>query len=144
MLIIGMKHLNIYELQNTISRKKQNRTNIYESVLHKCHIKIRNATEREKYECVFDVPEYVVGLPLFNLNHCIDFLVKQLQNNGFKVYYHFPKLLHITWYPHTEEKDNAIEYEAKDNPTSSVDDTSLLLHYIPYKNDKGKFTLNID
>lgn len=141
-----MKHLNIFELQNTISRKKQHRTNIYESVLHKCHIKIKSAANQERYECIFDVPNYVVGLPLFNINECIDFILNQLTDNGFKVYYHFPKLLHITWYP---QKEGLLEH--KPSPGSSTissvinnEDPALLLHYIPYKNDKGKFTLNID
>ena len=46
-----MKQLNIFELQNSINKKKQNRTNVYESVLEKCHMKIQTAANKEKYEC---------------------------------------------------------------------------------------------
>ena len=129
-----MKQLNIFELQNSINKKKQNRTNVYESVLEKCHMKIQTAANKEKYELFYDVPQYVVGLPLFNINECIDFIVKQLTNNGFVVNYHFPKILHISWFPHKEEIS-----VKKDECTPA-----LLMHYIPYKNDKGKFTLNVD
>ena len=46
-----MKQLNIFELQNSIHQKKQHRVNVYESVLGKCHSKIRIAAKKEKYDC---------------------------------------------------------------------------------------------
>ena len=129
-----MKQLNIFELQNSINKKKQNRTQIYENVLEKCHLKIKTAANQEKYECIYDVPQYIVGLPLYNINECMDFIINQLNENGFKVVYHFPKFLHISWYP---PKEKTIQTEIKEDP-------ALLMHYIPYKNEKGKFTLNVD
>jgi len=129
-----MKQLNIFELQNSINKRKQNRTQIYESVLEKCHMKIKAAAKQENYQCIYDIPEYVVGLPLYNINECMDFIINQLNDNGFKVNYYFPKVLHISWYPQKEQKS---ETEIKEDP-------SLLINYIPYKNEKGKFTLNID
>ncbi|QOI90276.1 hypothetical protein QKU58_gp055 [Pyramimonas orientalis virus] len=132
-----MKQLNIFELQNSINKKKQHRTNIYENVLEKCHTKIKTAANKEKYELFYDVPQYVVGLPLFNINECIDFIIKQLSNNGFEVKYHFPKMLHISWFPPKEIAN-------KNEPSTNNATPELLMHYIPYKNDKGKFTLNVD
>ena len=129
-----MKQLNIFELQNSINKKKQNRTYIYENVLEKCNLKIKTAASQEKYECIYDVPKYIVGLPLYNINDCMDFIINQLNDNGFVVNYHFPKFLHISWYP---PKEKTIDSETKEDP-------ALLMHYIPYKNEKGKFTLNVD
>jgi hypothetical protein len=99
-------------------------------------MKIRTAASKEKYELYYDVPQYVVGLPLFNINECIDFIIKQLTNNGFNVKYNFPKMLYISWFPPKDE-ERLIEKQVKETP-------ELLMHYIPYKNDKGKFTLNVD
>jgi hypothetical protein len=129
-----MKQLNIFELQNSINKKKQYRTNVYESVLEKCHTKIKHAAIKEKYELYYDVPQYIVGLPLFNINQCIDFMIRNLSDNGFKVLYNFPKMLHISWYPPAEQIERK---QLKQDP-------SLLMHLIPYKNEKGKFTLNVD
>jgi hypothetical protein len=98
-------------------------------------MKIRTAANKEKYELYYDVPQYVVGLPLFNINECIDFILKQLTNNGFEVKYHFPKMLYISWFPPKEEGYENVAKEAS---------PALLMHYIPYKNEKGKFTLNVD
>lgn len=132
-----MKQLNIFELQSSINKKKQNRNNIYENVLEKCHIKIKTAANKEQYECIYDVPQYIVGLPLYNINECIDFMVRQLNDNGFKVTYHFPKMLYISWFPPSKDETTVAQIEMKEDP-------ALLMHYIPYKNDKGKFILNVD
>ena len=100
-----MKQLNIFELQNSINKKKQNRTQIYENVLYKCHMKIKTAAKQEKYDCIYDVPQYIVGLPLYNINECMDYIINQLNDNGFNVKYYFPKFLHISWYPPKEKKN---------------------------------------
>lgn len=129
-----MKQLNIFELHNSISRKKQLRINVFEKILSKCHIKIKNAATKELYTCIYEVPEYVVGLPLFNINDCIDYLMNQLKDNGFKVELIFPKSLVIDWSPITSDN----------KASSSYEDTYMIDHYIPYKNHKGKFILNVD
>lgn len=150
-----MKQLNIFELQNSIDRKKQHRNSIYESVLHKCHLKIKTAAHRELYEVFFDVPQYVVGLPLYNINNCLNYIMEHLENNGFKVTYMFPKLLKISWYPSTPQtlttpsSSSLSNHHQSLHPTTSIpiddhNDPQLFLNYIPYKNEKGKFVLNID
>lgn len=132
-----MKQINIYELQNTINKKENLRASIFQKVLSKCHTKIQNAASNEQYFVIYDVPEYVVGLPLYNLNKCIEYLVSQLKENGFTVEHKLPKLLVISWYPKlTDVPDQG--------STQTQDASQLFLNYIPYKNDKGKFVLNVD
>lgn len=153
-----MKQLNIFELQSSINKKKQNRVYVYDEVLGKCHTKIQSAAKKEFYECIYDVPHYVVGLPLYNITECINHLIEQLKYNGFEVTYFFPKTLYISWRP---KADTCIEHKAnnshkavmpQDAPktlnditsTTYQDSDSMLLNYIPYKNEKGKFVLNVD
>ena len=62
--------------------------------------------------------------------------MNQLKDNGFKVDFQFPKSLIIDWKPTTNEN---LVYG--DNNT---EDTCVIDHYIPYKNQKGKFILNVD
>ena len=127
-----MKQLNIYELQNTIYKKQQTRINVFSKVLEKCHFKIQSAAKKELYNCIYEVPEYVVGLPLYNINDCIDYIMRQLTENGFKVQYQFPKNILIDWKP----------VVSKTNTETNNND--LLLRYIPHRNNKGKFILNVD
>ena len=167
-----MKQLNIFELQSSIDKKKSYRTNVFDQVLERCHKKIVIATQKEYYECVYDVPHYVPGLPLFNVNDCINHLIDQLKLNGFEVTYYFPKTLFVSWRPkevpsieHNPRCSNrqearsggsvgsvrahstspsVIEGSLREVFPTRASSSTMLLNYIPYKNDKGKFVLNVD
>ena len=146
-----MKSINIYELHNEISKKKEKRTKCFDIILEQCHAKIKQASKKELSKMYFDVPEYVVGLPMFDLTNCISHLVNCLQQNGFLVEYFFPKLLYISWdfdeinkksqpqTPSMKDETERLLLNSKANlimkPTSSKQ-----LEYRP----NGKFVLNLD
>ena len=92
-----MKKLNIYELHGEMNKKKENRMKSLDHVLERCHTKIRNASKKELARTWFDVPEFIIGLPVYNLNDCIIHLMTSLNQNGFVVKYFFPKVLYISW-----------------------------------------------
>ncbi len=91
------KKLNIFELHRTINEKNQRKAECYEKVLEICHRKITMATNHKQLRTLFEVPEYVYGFPIFDINDCITFLLKNLKSNGFLVKYYFPKVLYISW-----------------------------------------------
>jgi len=91
--------LNIYDLYRDVNTKKEKKHTIYNDILYKIHDKIKKTTGKEKFKIVYDVPEFVFGLPSYNLNHCNAYLIKHLRNNGFLVKYYFPKILYISWDP---------------------------------------------
>lgn len=91
------KRLNIFELHRTINEKNMRKTDCYEKVLEICHRRISIAAEHRQYRIMFEVPEYVVGYPIFDINNCIKFLSKSLKGNGFLVKYYFPKVLYVSW-----------------------------------------------
>ena len=92
-----MKKINIFELHRTINEKNQRKSECYEKVLEICHKKVTVAAENKKLRCMIQVPEYVYGYPLYNLNECIKFILKSMERNGFLVIYYFPKILYISW-----------------------------------------------
>lgn len=111
-----MKHLNILELHRTINAKKLRKEECFEKVLEICHKKISVAAENKKLRCVIDVPEYVVGFPIFDINECMTYIIKCLSNNGFLVKYYFPKTLYISWdYEEIKESKEGGKADAKKN-----------------------------
>jgi hypothetical protein len=92
-----MKRLNILELHRTINEKNMRKTETYEKVLESCHRKITLGSQTRQLRCMFEVPEYIPGYPIFDLNSCIKFLMATLKANGFLVNYYFPKILYISW-----------------------------------------------
>lgn len=92
-----MNNLNIYELHHEIHKKKESRTVTYDKVLDICNNKIRIAAKKELYRLYFEVPEFVIGLPVYDLNECIQHVMSNLKRNQLLVYYYFPKILYISW-----------------------------------------------
>ena len=92
-----MRRLNILELHRTIYEKKNRKDECYDNVLGICHRKIQMATKNNLTKILFDVPEYVPGMPLYDITQCLKYMVLALNNDGFFIRYYFPKLLYISW-----------------------------------------------
>ena len=153
--------LNISELRNTVHEKRRRRVETFDALLTMCHKRIQRAAELEKYECEYEVPEYVVGLPLFNVNDCLDHLLNRLRTNGFTVQHVFPKTIRVTWFP--PEDRHSLRHSIRHSPQLGVganlganvgahDGANVGAHdganvaspnLIGYKNEKGKFVLNV-
>ena len=89
--------LNIYELHKRRNARERNRLSYYKRVLHKCYHRIVTVSDNCKTECVYKVPEFVVGMPIYNGLECVKFVVRALKKNGFYVRYTHPNLLFISW-----------------------------------------------
>lgn len=89
--------LNIHELHYEMNLKKESRTKSFDVVLERCHNKIKLAAKKELSRTYFDVPEFILGLPVYKLNDCITHIYNNLKRSGFVVKYFFPKLIYISW-----------------------------------------------
>ena len=92
-----MKKLNILDLHRSIHEKKERNAQCYDKVLEMAHNKIKKTTESKQLRCVYDVPSFIFGYPLFDINECIAHVTRELQSNGFVVRYMFPNKLYISW-----------------------------------------------
>ena len=89
--------LDIYSLTQERDKKIQNRLNLFDEILKKCHKKIKQAADSMNAKCVFVMPEYVIGMPLYNSEMCKVFLVNTLREEKFDVKFFFPNILFISW-----------------------------------------------
>lgn len=126
--------ININSLYHEQEEREKNKKEIYDSVLQKCHNKIRCSSKTNPYDqwCYFVIPKFIYGIPLYNLSECINYLVTHLSKNGFNTTYTHPNLLVITWF----KSETAVKRNNKivsDLPLKSVDNykpTNLI-----YKNN---------
>ena len=90
-----MSMLNINELFNDQTQKEKHKEEIYDNVLKQCHKKILRAAKLNPYTnyCFYVIPKFIYGIPLYDLNKCINYLVINLSKNGFKINYTHPNLL---------------------------------------------------
>lgn len=94
------------EREDRITRKKM----VYDKILEKCHHRILTAAKNDSScFCFYIVPSFIYGMPLYNLNTCIMYLVNCLTKNGFDVKYTHPNLIYISWY--NKKNPKAIKYK---------------------------------
>jgi len=91
--------INIYDLYRNINELKKKKNTSYNEVLIIIHERIKKSSLKERYKLIYEVPEYIFGVPSYNLNKCLAYLMKELRTNGFLVKYYFPKILYISWDP---------------------------------------------
>jgi hypothetical protein len=103
-----MSRLTVLDIYSEIKEENQGKTKDYESVLLICENRIRDAQRLKKMDLNFDVPEVQFGIPLYNLNHCLAYIMTELRKNGFVVYFHPPRRIYISWQPHEVNKYQTI------------------------------------
>lgn len=82
---------------DTLNEKKRINLSSFEKVLEISFHQINIATSLDSCTCLFEVPEFILGYPLYNINECILYVCDKLRKLDYKVNYFFPKLLHISW-----------------------------------------------
>lgn len=79
--------------QSKIEKRKQ----CFDHILDRCCKYIKRHAENEHSMCFYEVPEFLLGYPLYDLNECISHLYGKLAQNGFQVQYFFPRIILIAW-----------------------------------------------
>lgn len=92
------------ELFNFQKEKRNLENKIFKQILEQCTEQIKYENEHSKYETIFTIPKFVIGLPLHNIKACIKFLMSELSKQGLKC----KKTLnsdeiHISWYISNKE-----------------------------------------
>ena len=98
--------LNEYEVEkinlDSLYEKKEQKDLLklkeYEKVLGRIQHRIKYTARTSKDEwCYFIMPEVVIGLPGYDVTEGLQFVMKNLNDNGFKTQYTHPNLLLISW-----------------------------------------------
>jgi hypothetical protein len=87
----------VNEIHKKQKEKERNRLKIYENISEKCFKKIKETSLNEETFCFYRLPEYIPGLPLYNMTECVIFILNLLHEKGFKARYCDPYMLFISW-----------------------------------------------
>ena len=90
---------NIDELYETKHKKDLAKLHIFKKILNRVYNKIKTTGRISRNDpcCWFTVPELILGVPYYDHISCIEYLVIQLEENGFIVRYNHPNVLFISW-----------------------------------------------
>ena len=105
------KHLYEKRIQRDTSRLKA-----YNQILSQIQNRIYHTSQLSETAnyIMYNVPPFVLGLPAFDSEDCIIYLVHMLRQNGFNVKFTYPNLLYISW------KHYETQYNKEHNPITQA------------------------
>ena len=89
--------ISIHDIHKKQKEKEKNRLKVYENISMKCFKKIKETSLNEETFLFYQLPQYIPGLPLYNLTECVIFLLNILHEKGFSARYCNPHIIFISW-----------------------------------------------
>jgi hypothetical protein len=105
--------MDIFHLHKKHEHRIATRENYYKGILKKCWNRINMISSLHSYttSCIFQIPDFVIGIPPHDMKDCSDFILNSLETNGFKVERqpNNYKIFHISWDKKDMKYLNSIE-----------------------------------
>lgn len=119
-----MSSLNIDTLFEASDNKQLNRLKLFDDILVRIHNRIKYHSRNKWFYCTFNIPEFIIGKPLYKPEDLRKYIIDSLKRDKFDVMYVHPNFLFISW----ENKKNKRAYknikriEPKKNDFKKIDD----------------------
>lgn len=95
----SVEKLNLDDLYEQKKQEDLAKLYTFNRILVRVHEKIKVASRQKNSQqfCWFLVPEVLIGVPNYDKNACITYIISKLEENDFIVRYTHPNLLFISW-----------------------------------------------
>ena len=87
------------ELIKQQEERKKLKKKTFSKILNLVEKRIQMSSNSNNYYTWYEIPELILGLPIYNLSECKNYIVKKLEKNGFKTELYEPNLILVTWFP---------------------------------------------
>jgi hypothetical protein len=136
-----MTDINVNQLYNSVLKKEAVKYKTYESVLKLCYQKIKRYAENFKMGCLYEIPKFVIGTPLYEFDKLKQYILNSLKKKGFYIKMLNESIIYISWdLKHKQvkkvkqQKKNQYKSIIDYNPTGKfINDNTLAIQNI---NDK--------
>jgi len=128
--------LNLDDLYTQKKITQEHKIKIYQKVLARVHSKIK-ATSRMRNSDKFTfflLPEFILGVPRYDMVECTSYVMEKLIDNGFMIKYTHPNLLFISWQHYIPNYQRA---QIKKKTGVSVDGYGRVINKKNKKQDDG-------
>ena len=97
-------NISLAKLRSEVLTREDRKFSTFEKLLEMCYTKIitTNKTSSE-FSCIFVVPRIVFGLPLFDMEESIKYIMSKLVEKGFETHLALPNKIFISWRPESEQ-----------------------------------------
>lgn len=92
-----MSRIDMKELYAPINEQYIKELQLYDNILKKCHSRILFNSKNKRTYCFYQIPEFMIGVPLYDVIKLKKYIINSLKSNGFELLYIDPNWLFITW-----------------------------------------------
>jgi len=71
----------------------------YNKIYNNIEKKIKLSSDTNHYYTWYQIPEFLIGLPFYDLSDCKKYIIETLNDNGFKISSYDNNLILISWFP---------------------------------------------
>ena len=91
--------LNLDDLYERTRETSQTKIKTYQKILARIHTRIKAISRQRNNNkfCMFVIPEFILGIPRYDIAECTNYVIEKLIDNGFQIKYTYPNLLFISW-----------------------------------------------
>lgn len=119
----------IHKLHAHQKRRDVEKQKLYDRVLKRVYHRVETAAVHDT-QCIFAVPGFVLGMPLYDAYQCSGYLVQKLKTDGFKVTYYHPNVIHLNWSPQVVSL-SASAAAPKTHDTAPISSSKKTVEYKP-------------
>jgi hypothetical protein len=87
------------KLKKEQKKKDEIKKETFNKILSKIEKKIILASAANYYFTWYTIPEFIIGLPLYSLPECREYIIKKMGKDGFTTEFFQPNILLIKWFP---------------------------------------------
>tara|TARA_B110000285_G_scaffold234318_1_gene310826 strand:+ start:1058 stop:1486 length:429 start_codon:yes stop_codon:yes gene_type:complete len=130
-----MSSLNINNLYETMDEKNIKRLEKFDDILKQIHGRIKYYARLERTHCFFNVPEFIIGVPLYNVTDLRSYIMNCLNKDGFKILHVEPNWLFISWERHIKKQVVPKQKKKKSEDFKLIDEYKPTGGFVYNEND---------
>jgi hypothetical protein len=84
------------ELVREQKKREEEKKKVYDKIYQKIEKKIQMASNMNFFQITYEIPEYALGIPIYDLAECIKYVDKKLIKNEFKTSWD-RNIVYVNW-----------------------------------------------
>lgn len=89
--------LKLDELYKSAKKKELTRYETFDKILVKCHNRIKLYAENRHTECLYNIPSFILGIPIYDVNDLKEYIISSLKKNGLIIKEYPNNWIYISW-----------------------------------------------
>jgi len=97
--------INVRKIKEMEEAKKKIRKEIYKKIFEQFGRRIQVAVDARQKQTFLEVPSFLIGYPVYDVDTAVRYLKRQLLLSGFQVVHVPPTVFNVSWYTEKEKRE---------------------------------------